>query len=85
MAYQILGRIIYRLGRGDFGSRGSELEEALWSVVEREKSIEVMMSEANRHAGHASAKAYAIEALWLWKKGGGGDRGVLKPGQTLAK
>lgn len=85
MAYQILGRILFRLGRGDFGARGSELHEALWSVVETEKPIEVMMAEANRQSGHASAKAHAIEALWLWRKGGGGDRGVLKPGQRLAK
>ncbi|KIX01064.1 uncharacterized protein Z518_10130 [Rhinocladiella mackenziei CBS 650.93] len=85
MAYQTLGRILYRLGRGDFGSRGSELPEALWSVIEKERPIEVMMSEANRQSGHASAKAYAIEALWLWRKGGGGDRGVLKPSQNRAK
>lgn len=85
MAYQILGRVLYRLGRGDFGPRGSELHEALWSVIEKEKPVEVMMAEANRQGGHASAKAHAIEALWLWRKGGGGDRGVLKPGQKLAK
>jgi RNA polymerase II-associated protein 1 len=85
MAYQILGRILYRLGRGDFGARGSELQEAIWSVVEKERPLEIMMSEANRQSGHASAKAHAIEALWLWRKGGGSDRGVLKPGQKLAK
>jgi len=85
MAYQVLGRILYRLGRGDFGPRGSELEQALWSVIEKERPVEVIMSEANRPSGHASAKTYAIDALWLWKKGGGGDRGVLKPGQNLAK
>ncbi|OAG39663.1 hypothetical protein AYO21_06131 [Fonsecaea monophora] len=85
MAYQTLGRILYRLGRGNFGARGSELQEALWSVIEKERPIEVMMSEANRQSGHASAKALAVEALWLWRKGGGGDRGVLKPGQRLAK
>ena len=85
MAYQMLGRILYRLGRGDFGPRGSELQEAIWSVIEHEKPVEVMMSEANRQSGHASAKAYAVEAIWLWRKGGGGDRGVLKPGQKLAK
>ncbi|KAK6366041.1 hypothetical protein LTS17_011008 [Exophiala oligosperma] len=85
MAYQLLGRILFRLGRGDFGPRGGELQEALWSVVERERPLEVMMAEANRQSGHASAKAHAVEALWLWRKGGGGDRGVLKPGQRLAK
>lgn len=85
MAYQILGRILFRLGRGDFGPRGSELQEALWSVIEKERPIEVVMGEANRQSGHASAKAHAVEALWLWRKGGGGDRGVVKPGQTIAR
>ncbi|KAK5061214.1 hypothetical protein LTR84_007756 [Exophiala bonariae] len=85
VAYQVLGRILYRIGRGDFGARGSDLQEALWYTIEHEKPLEVMMSEANRQSGHASAKAYATEALWLWRQGGGGDRGVLKPGQNLAK
>ncbi|KIV96497.1 hypothetical protein PV10_00359 [Exophiala mesophila] len=85
LAYQVLGRILYRLGQGGFGPRGGELQEAMWSVIEREKPIEVMMSEANRLSGHSSAKSHATEALWLWKKGGGGDRGILKPGQNLAK
>ncbi|EXJ73217.1 uncharacterized protein A1O5_02977 [Cladophialophora psammophila CBS 110553] len=85
LAYQTLGRILYRLGRGDFGARGSELQEALWSVIEKERPIESIMAEANRQSGHASAKALAVEALWLWRKGGGGDRGILKPSQRLAK
>ena len=29
---------------------------------------------------HASAAAWAVEGVWLWQKGGGGDRGVLKEG-----
>jgi hypothetical protein len=84
MAYQVLGRVLFRLGRGDFGPRGGELQEALWQVMEHEKPIETMMAEANRQAGHVSAQAHAVEALWLWRKGGGGDRGVLKPGQRMA-
>lgn len=85
IAYQVVGRILFRLGRGDFGPRGSELQEGLWSVVEKERVIEVMMSEANRNGGHVSAKAYATEALWLWRRGGGGDRGLLKETERIAK
>lgn len=85
IAYQMLGRILYRLGRGDFGPRGTELNEGLWGCIEHERPVEVMMAEANRTGGHMSAKAYATEALWLWRKGGGGDRGVLKPGEKIAK
>lgn len=85
IAYQVLGRILFRLGRGDFGPRGSELQEGLWSVVEKERVIEVIMSEANRTGGHVSAKTYATEALWLWRRGGGGDRGLLKVTERIAK
>jgi len=84
VAYQVVGRILYRLGRGDFGPRGHELSEGLWTCIERERVIEVIMAEANRDKGHVSAKAYATEALWLWRRGGGGDRGVLKQGETRA-
>jgi hypothetical protein len=85
VAYQVLGRILYRLGRGDLGPRGSELQEGLWGLIEHEKPIELMMREANRASGHVTAKAYATEGLWLWRKGGGGDRGVLKAGEKVAK
>lgn len=84
VAYQVLGRILYRLGRGDFGPRGGELTEGLWTCIERERVVEVMMSEANRQKGHMSAQKYATEALWLWRRGGGGDRGVLKEGERRA-
>jgi len=85
VAYQVTGRILYRLGRGDFGQRGHELNEGLWTCIERERVVEVMMAEANRDKGHVSAKANATEALWLWRRGGGGDRGVLKEGERRAK
>ena len=83
-AYQITGRILYRLGRGDFGPRGTEMCEGLWHVIERERIVEVMMAEANRDTGHVSAKAHAVDALWLWRKGGGGDCGILREGERRA-
>ena len=85
VAYQVLGRMLYRLGRGDLGPRGSELQEGLWGLIEHEKPIELMMREANRASGHVTAKSYATEALWLWRKGGGGDRGILKESEKVAK
>ena len=84
IAYQLLGRILFRLGRGDLGPRGSELQEGLWGVIEHQRVVELMMTEANR-GGHISAKAYATEALWLWRRGGGGDRGLLKQSERMAK
>ena len=85
IAYQTIGRMLYRLGRGDFGQSGSELNEALWSEIEDERVIEVIMKEANSQGGHASAKAYATEALWLWRKGGGGARGLKREREVRAK
>ena len=85
IAYEILGRILYRLGRGDFGPRGSDLQEGLWGVIEKERVVEVMLHDANRDGGHVSAKAHATEALWLWRKGGGGDRGLLRANQTVSR
>ena len=85
IAYQTLGRTMYRLGQGQFGVKGGELYEGLWELLERERVVEVMMAEANRTGGHVSAKAYAVDALWLWRKGCGGDRGLLKEGAKRAK
>ncbi|CAL5866578.1 uncharacterized protein PFLUO_LOCUS787 [Penicillium psychrofluorescens] len=118
VAWQVLGRILFRLGRAEFGDRGGQLSEGLWHVIEKEGVVGGMLAEAdgaaglglpgkntqkqggeqqkkkseNDHAGgdapavssigrHASAAAWAVEGVWLWQKGGGGDRGLLKDGQ----
>ena len=65
---------------GDVGNGGregvgqGELTKGLWAVVERERVIEVMLREAERGGdapGSRSAWAMAVEAVWLWRKGGG--------------
>ncbi|ETN41382.1 uncharacterized protein HMPREF1541_03317 [Cyphellophora europaea CBS 101466] len=84
VAYRTLGRILYRLGKEEFGRRGSELYEALWAEFEKERTLELVMTEAAKERGHVSAKAYATEALWLWRKGCGGERGLRKPGERMA-
>ncbi|KAF2219969.1 RPAP1-like protein [Elsinoe ampelina] len=85
IAYQTLGRILYRLGSGEFGnpSEGkegtvgaedtiAELARGLWREVEREQIIEMCTAETEGKNGkHVSAQAYATEAIWLWQKGGG--------------
>ncbi|KAL9106951.1 MAG: hypothetical protein Q9227_008074 [Pyrenula ochraceoflavens] len=74
VAWMILGRLLYRLGKREFGE---ELTDELWKVVKKETVIEVMTAEAAREGGHASAKAYAVEGLWLWRRGGEGpNRGT---------
>lgn len=116
VAWQVLGRILYRLGKAEFGDRGGQLSEGLWFCIEKEGVVAGMLNEADGvsssnlgkiktddqkkdgdgdgenqdQAGppvasgigrHASATAWAVEGVWLWQKGGGGDRGLLREGQ----
>ena len=102
MAYQTLGRILYRLGQGEFGQEkpkqetdgpvrlatnpeeeGSEAEDddvghymavGLWKCIEDGRVIETMTEEANKERGHLTAKTFAQEALWNWRRGGGRKR-----------
>lgn len=97
MAFQTLGRILFRLGRGEFGVEGTievdgpevlreghedELEQqnerdmsmlarGLWECVEENRVVDTLSEEVNRQSGHLTAKTYAEEALWYWRKGGG--------------
>ena len=76
IAFQTLGRILYRLGKGEFGGLGNEAEalyEGLWAEVRSERVLEVLLREAGREAGsgHETARVRAVEAVWLWRKGGG--------------
>jgi hypothetical protein len=88
VAFQTLGRILYRLGQGEFGDAGEdganrpgadetfgELARGLWREVEKEHVIAQLVAESEGNGvdggRHMSAKAYATEAVWLWRKGGG--------------
>lgn len=116
VAWQVLGRILFRLGRAEFGDRGGQLSEGLWFVIEKEGVVAGMLTEAEGATGqdhgktrtgesgqqnetggksnvpvapglgrHASAAAWAVEGVWLWQKGGAGDRGLLKEGQIRSQ
>ena len=73
IAYQTLGRVLYRLGRGDFGREGNDLCEGLWSLMDQGRVIEGMVAAAAKggQGGNQSVWATATEAIWLWRKGGG--------------
>lgn len=84
IAFQTLGRVLYRLGRGDFGHVGGEdedkekgggdLVEGLWELMEQGKVVNVLCEVAGREgesAGNRSCWVFATEAVWLWRKGGG--------------
>ncbi|OAK95154.1 hypothetical protein IQ06DRAFT_298013 [Phaeosphaeriaceae sp. SRC1lsM3a] len=104
MAYQTLGRILYRLGQGEYGVEkpkqetdgpvqvaknpeaeddseeddeedvGSAMAAGLWSCIEEGRVIETMTEEANKTRGHLTARTFAQEALWNWRRGGGRQR-----------
>ena len=73
IAYQTLGRILYRLGRGDFGNEGDELYLGLWKCLEEGRVLDTLIAEASTEdgQGHRSCKVTATEAVWFWRKGGG--------------
>ncbi|KAG9237828.1 RPAP1-like protein [Amylocarpus encephaloides] len=71
IAFQTLGRLLYRLGRGEWGGADSEITKGLWKCVEEGKVIQTLEEAASAEGGHQGSKTYAIEALWLWQKGGG--------------
>jgi hypothetical protein len=131
VAFQTLGRVMWRLGRGEFGNasaasasaagngvsgeEGSVIAEeeeeehletsdspavhggdndalrnarlndpsfaalalGLWREIDRLNVISILVAESTGGEGsvdggrHLSAKAYATEALWLWRRSGG--------------
>ena len=73
IAFQTLGRILYRLGRGDFGDEDDDLSQGLWECMEEGRVIDGMVEEAGKGEGEGnrSVRVTAIEAAWLWRKGGG--------------
>ncbi|KAK4218335.1 RPAP1-like protein [Rhypophila decipiens] len=79
IAYQTLGRMLYRLGQGEWGTgaggRGGEEDDlafGLWRCFSEGRVLQSMEEEAAlpEGVGHMSSKAYAVEALWLFEKGG---------------
>ncbi|KAL8684056.1 MAG: hypothetical protein Q9186_000086 [Xanthomendoza sp. 1 TL-2023] len=73
IAYQTLGRILYRLGIGVFGPEDHELCQGLWKCVEQGRVLDTLTTEAARggESGNRTCWVTATEAVWLWRKGGG--------------
>lgn len=76
IAFQVLGRLLYRLGKGIFG-QGSEMTMGMWRCIEEGKVLDILQQAAANEGGHRSVSAYAQEAVWLWQRGGGKVMGAI--------
>ncbi|KAI1197436.1 RPAP1-like protein [Nemania serpens] len=77
VAYQTLGRILYRLGRGEWGGVGrDDMSLGIWRELDEGAVLRSLHDEIGagegrgRGRGHRSAEAFATEAIWLLEKGG---------------
>ena len=72
IAFQTLGRILFRMGKGEFGREGDDLFDGLWELIETGQVLQFMIRlAANENEGNRSVWATATDAVWLWRKGGG--------------
>lgn len=84
IAIQTLGRILYRLGRGEFGNENdidvvepksvgerAALAKGLWDAIDEGKVLATLQEEAGKTQGHQTSITLAKEAVWNWRRGGG--------------
>lgn len=72
VAFQTLGRLLFRLGEGEWGDGGSELAKGIWRCCQEHRVMDSLMEAASvpEGSGHRGSRAYATEAVWLFEKGG---------------
>ncbi|SPO01372.1 related to Plasmodium yoelii rhoptry protein [Cephalotrichum gorgonifer] len=71
MAFQTLGRILYRLGNGEWGTTIDDaMAMGIWHSVKEGRVLDSLAEAAAQEHGHRSSQAFALEALWLFEKGG---------------
>ncbi|ANB11409.1 Rba50p [Sugiyamaella lignohabitans] len=73
IAIRTLGRILYRLGKLQYGK---EISSGLYGLVEHARVNETLIEAADENRTRSVAvRAYATEALWLWK----GQGSTIRP------
>lgn len=79
ISIRTLGRILHKLGVHKYKIGGSEsgevnrqFEQMMWSVIQELRVIETLSEAADEARTRSlSVRNYALEALWLWRQGGG--------------
>lgn len=79
IAFRTLGRMLFRLGKGEWGTGAGgrdgdedDLAFGLWRCFQEGRVLETIGEAAGveEGVGSVSVRAYAIEAMWLFEKGG---------------
>lgn len=71
IAFQTLGRIMYRLGTGEWGkSEDDPIAMGVWASIKKGRVLDTLVEAAAGEGGHQGSRAYATEAVWLFEKGG---------------
>lgn len=72
VAFQTLGRLLYRLGKGEWGGGEADVAKGIWRAAQENRILDTLLEAADvpEGQGHRGSRAYATEALWLFEKGG---------------
>ncbi|KAG9250603.1 RPAP1-like protein [Emericellopsis atlantica] len=71
IAYQTLGRILFRLGKGEWGTTENHpIAMGVWNAMKKGRVLDTLNEAASIEGGHRGSQAFATEALWLFEKGG---------------
>jgi hypothetical protein len=70
IAYRTLGRLLYRLGSGEWGDHDDTLATGIWDEIKCGRVIDSLHEASRNESGHAGCHAFATEALTLHQKGG---------------
>ncbi|KAL2752236.1 hypothetical protein ACRALDRAFT_2142098 [Sodiomyces alcalophilus JCM 7366] len=71
IAFQTLGRIMYRLGKGEWGTGEEDtIARGIWNNILEGRVLDSLAEAATNEGGHRGSQAYAMEALWLLERGG---------------
>lgn len=71
IAFQTLGRILFRLGKGEWGTTIEDpVAMGIWNSAKEGRALDSLAEAAAKEGGHRSSQVFATEALWLFEKGG---------------